>query len=664
MKSKKYNRSFARRLTRWVMLLLFIMMSGLGILFYRITKSIVVEVSGNALHSNLNSSAASIYDAMSDVKTAVENNIFDIESHLGQPDKLKDIIGRIIDTNPRIRSCGVSFIANYYPQKGRSFCPYVCRDTIAYDSTESVGLSDSYLKSEWFKEALTADSAYWSQPFFDGRYARTPLTAYIHPIHDASGRVVAILGADLSLGFVTEMLQQQDSLFIEDTWILDIPGYRAFNSYVLANDGTYITHPDHRRILKGKFFTHIKDADEEGVAKRVIKQMMNGKRSTDETSSVMLINRVNSYLFYIPLDETDWMLVTSVPIISLDMFGILSGSLMLVIIVLVLIVTFFACRLTIRRIARPLKQLAATADEVASGQLNAPLPAINSHDEIHQLRDSFENMQQSLFTYIEELKTATASKASIERELNIAHNIQMAMLPKIYPPFPERHDLDIYGEVMPAKAVGGDLYDFFIRDEKLIFCIGDVSGKGVPASLVMAVTCSLFRNIAAYTQQPENILKSLNDALTPGNDAGMFVTLFVGVIDLNNGLLHYSNAGHNPPLLLSGNDVSTLPCDANIAIGVMPDMTFSAQQLQLNPSDTVFLYTDGLNEAENRQLQQFGTDQMLQVAKASVRKPRPLIDAMSHAVHLFAGDAEQSDDLTMLAVQYTVGNVTAAECDQ
>lgn len=141
-------------------------------------------------------------------------------------------------------------------------------------------------------------------------------------------------------------------------------------------------------------------------------------------------------------------------------------------------------------------------------------------------------MQHSLTHYVEELKETTASKAAIENELKIAHDIQMSMLPKTFPPYPERDDIDIFGTLKPAKDVGGDLFDFYIRDEKLIFCIGDVSGKGVPASLVMAMTRSLFRNISSHVTEPHLIVKALNDTMADDNDTNMFVTLFLGVLDL------------------------------------------------------------------------------------------------------------------------------------
>ena len=654
MKKKKYNRSFARKLTRWLMLVLFIMMSSLAYFVFQMTKKIVVEVCGETFHSNLRSSGKSIYDVMSDVSVAVKNNIFDIERNLAQPSELQAIMERIVLDNPRIRSCGISFIENYYPQKGRSYCPYAWRsDSVHVKGQPIEGSSAHYLEADWFLEAVAADSAYWSVPFFDSRDGKTPLVAYMQPIHDKNGRLVAILGADLSLDFMAQVLQQQHDYFMEDLVHITIDGANVFNSYVLANDGTYITHSEQKRILKGNFFVHIKDADDPGVAKEAIKKMKEGQTSKNETDEVMRINREKAYLFYSPLEGTDWVLVAHIPVLALNMIGIILGFMMLFIIGIILIITFFVCRLAIRHASKPLIQLASVADELADGDFDTPLPQINSHDELHLLRDSFENMQHSLTTYIEELKNTTAAKASMESELKIAHDIQMSMLPKNYPAFPNRHDIDIYGQVMPAKAVGGDLYDFFIRDEKLFFCIGDVSGKGVPASLVMAVTCSLFRNISAYTQESSHIVQALNDALSANNETGMFVTLFVGVLDLSTGHLSFTNAGHNPPLLLTDGDACILPVDSNLPAGVMPGIQYTEQQQQFKEGDCIFLFTDGLNEAENINLQQFGMDRVVQVAKNTINKPRSFIDAMTTSVQLFVGDAEQNDDLTMLAILYT-----------
>ncbi len=654
MKDKKYKHSFARRLTRRVMLVLLVMMGALAYLIYHVSSSVVVGVNGDNFHSSMQASAMTISNAMSEVNVAVNNNIKDIEDHLSQPDVMGGIMKRIVEYNPRIRSCGISFIENYYPKKGRIFCPYAWRDdSMRVELRPANDPNNDYLASEWFSDAVAKDSAYWSQPFFESGDAKTPLVAYMYPIHDRQGQVVAILGADLSLGFVTELLNKQDSISVNESRFIFAYDDRL-HSYLLTHDGTYITHPDKRRILRGNFFVHIKDNEDPGKAEEIINSMSEGQRSSHETQQQILFNRSPHYLFYRPLAGTDWILAQSASIYTIDTLGIAVGLAMTFIIAFILIITFFVCQLTIRHMAKPLNLLANTADEVAKGQLNAALPDIDSHDEIHQLRDSFGNMQHSLSKYIEELKVTTSAKASMESELKIAHDIQMSMLPKTYPAFPERHDIDIFGQVMPAKAVGGDLYDFFIRDEKLFFCIGDVSGKGVPASLVMAVTRSLFRNISAYAQAPDQILIALNKGLSNNNETGMFVTLFLGVLDLSSGHMSYANAAHNPPIILADGNVIDLSCDSNIPAGVMEGWKFSIQHLDMKTGDCIFLYTDGLNEAEDISHNQFEMERVRQVLSTTINKPQTLIEAMTASVKNFTGDAEQSDDLTMLAIKYTL----------
>lgn len=619
----RYNRSFARRLTRWMLLVLFVMMSALGYFIYETSKSIITEFSADNFHSVMQASAGFFSNELSDVSQAVSNNLYEVEQHVGQSALLQQTFERIVRLNPRIVKCEITYVS------------------------DSAGI-------DRLREVVAADSACWSAPFFqDSSEVSMPVVAYQQPVHDGQGRVVAVMSALLSLDFMAMQDERLDSLFKQEVGIISVANQGDFKSYVLMRDGTYITHPCRWSILRANFYAHIKDADKQGTASQIIGQMRQGECSQSERIKPLLINRTRSYLFYVPIEDSDWNLAVSIPAISLDLFGVIVGVFMLLAMLNVLIVTFFVCRLTIRRVANPLKELAATADQVASGRFDTPLPTIKSRDEVHLLRDSFENMQQSLTAYVDELQRATAAKASMESELKIAHDIQMSMLPKDFPAFPERHDFDIYGSVMPAKAVGGDLYDFFIRDERLFFCIGDVSGKGVPASLLMAVTRYLFRNIAAYTQEPDQIAIALNDAVSSNNDAGMFVTLFLAVLDLRTGSLSYTNAGHNPPLLVGDGGVSALACDANIPVGVMTGFSFTAQHLQLRRGDTVFLYTDGLSEAENVSQQQFGIERVQQVARNAANQPQRLVEAMTAAVSMFVGQAEQSDDLTMLVVKYS-----------
>ena len=249
----------------------------------------------------------------------------------------------------------------------------------------------------------------------------------------------------------------------------------------------------------------------------------------------------------------------------------------------------------------------------------------------------------------------------MESELTIARNIQMAMLPTRFPPFPDVPNLNAYGVVIPAKEVGGDLFDFYIRENKLFFCIGDVSGKGVPAALVMAMTRSLFRSFSSYLDSPAQIVNQMNESLTDeSNEQNMFVTLFLGTLDLSTGALRYCNAGHDAPVLL-GDGNAPLPVHPNLPIGVLAGFAYTEQEGTLRPGDTLFLYTDGLTEAENSAHELFGQERVLQSVGQWDRSmtAEQEASAMLEAVNSFVGGAQQSDDLTMFAIRYLAPNASA-----
>ena len=249
-----------------------------------------------------------------------------------------------------------------------------------------------------------------------------------------------------------------------------------------------------------------------------------------------------------------------------------------------------------------------------------------------------------------ELRLASDSKTRIEGELQAASDIQSSMLPKTFPPFPSRDDIDMAAAIVPAKEVGGDLYDFYIRDEKLFFCIGDVSGKGVPASLFMAVTRSLFRSVSNHEHSPAKIVTTMNDSLSESNDASMFVTFFCGVLDMKTGHMVYCNAGHNAPIALTDR-IGELPVDSNIPLGVMPGFAFTEQEADIRYDDAIFLYTDGVTEAENIHHELFGEERMIKVLHTR-RPASEQMGCIADAVLKFRGEAAQSDDITVLFIHY------------
>ena len=271
------------------------------------------------------------------------------------------------------------------------------------------------------------------------------------------------------------------------------------------------------------------------------------------------------------------------------------------------------------------------------------------------LHDSFEFMQQSLVDYMDELRSTTANKERIESELRIASSIQMDMVPKIFPPFPDRKEIAMYASINSAKEVGGDLYDFFIDGDRFYFIIGDVSGKGVPASLVMAVTCRLFRTIASYFHSAAEIVTTLNNALAETNEANMFVTFFLGILDLKKGRLQYCNGGHNAPIMISPDGkASYMETNPNIPLGLFDGFAYEESEIDFPAGSSIFLYTDGVTEAENEAKELYSEDRLLKIIEDMryMDNPETVVDSVLNDVKSHAGDAEQSDDITMLYVKY------------
>lgn len=549
--------------------------------------------------------------AMSAAVKVIDNRMANVETAVGTAAAYADMLAtdevwaysllqRLIAADEDISAVTLLYKANYFPEHGRYFAPTISRDPVSRILVkDEIGGPDKdfcYLEtdSNWIY-TNKLNQGYWCLPYVDSMSTNRPLVTYSVPLHDTSDNIYAVLCADVDLYWVRQIVESAKP-------------YDFAKTSVMSRDGQYICQQD--SVFEGyQLEGHVKRVEWKVGFKIPEDQIMrepNELRNNMIFAFIILLLAISAVLYFV-----------------------------------------------IKHQLKPLKQLADSTVDVAHGTFDVELPTITTHDEVRNLRDSFEQMQHSLANYIDELKRTTALKAMMESELKVASDIQRSMLPKIFPPYPDRKDFDIYGELTPAKAVGGDLFDFYIRDEQLFFCIGDVSGKGVPASLVMAVTRAQFRTISAQEKRPDAIVTMLNNTMAEDNDSNMFVTLFVGVLDMATGHLTYCNAGHDAPLLMSKTtSPSFMPIDSNLPVGVMSDWQFSLQEADIPSDTTIFLYTDGLTEAENIDHQQFGEERVLETASTASLLPRDFIMTMSGAVRRFVGEADQSDDLTLLAIHY------------
>lgn len=620
-------KSISKRLTLRIMMVVLAMMAVIAGVVYFTVSEYMDDEAEMRFQIVMMRAHREIQRRLSDVYVATNNNVHEIERDIDDPDRLYDHLERIVKENPWIVSCGLLFVPDYYPEKGKYFVPFATRDTADVVSVMRIDtVYHDYFEDDWYVARMESDSADWVDPYFEDPQLTTYiaprlLTTYAVPIHNREGRPVAVLCSDLSLEDLrNDMLQKvrQGKRNYEQNE--KHPSYNC----IIDRNGRYVLHPDRDRMLKDTLDAKVTFKGKEGTVSAIV-------------------DGVPSWIFYRHLKYVEWTVMMVVPENLIQRHGRMLNTIILLVMLIGLAAIYLFCRQQIRKVTSPLHRFARSAEEVAKGNFNAPLPDIRDDDEIRLLRDSFGNMQQSLSRYIDELKTTTAQKSAIESELSVARRIQMSMLKT---ETPHRPDLMIKATLTPAKAVGGDFYDFFVRDNCLYFCIGDVAGKGVPAALVMTTACGGFRLLSESESEPVRIVSRMNEMIIRNNSITIFVTFFAGVLNLETGHLRYCNAGHIPPLV----NGEVLPVNSNLPIGALSDWEYTTQEADLAPGSTLFLYTDGLNEAEDAQNHMFGKKRILEVMQSAQQEPQTLIERMKQAVADFVGDTEQSDDLTMLMI--------------
>ena len=325
---------------------------------------------------------------------------------------------------------------------------------------------------------------------------------------------------------------------------------------------------------------------------------------------------------------------------------LLMGILLIVIALVVILVTSL--------MMRPLKFLHSGVKQVAKGNLTYQQEII-SNDEIGDLSRAFNKMVSDLGKHVEQLKQTTAAKEKMESELKIAHNIQMSIIPNTFPAFSERTEFDLYAKLITAKAVGGDLYDFFFIDgRRLCFVVGDVSGKGVSAALFMAVTRTLLRSKAIEGISAASLITEVNNCLCLENEACMFCTLFLAIMDIKTGVCEFTNAGHNRPYLVLERDrIEPLAKVHGAPLGVMDNKTYHSDTITLKKGEAIVIYTDGVTEAQTVTHEMFEEDRLEAVVRDNMTvSPQVLTDKIVGAVKDFEGEADQADDITVLVLRY------------
>ena len=630
------RRKLSVRVSLWVvMFAAIIFIAALGFLFYQSRDAVRQEAISHATQI-LDKTSLRVEGILNRVEVAANMTEWLVRRHPDKADSMLVYSRGVLQNNPDFYNCSIAFEPYYFKDQGRYFSAYSKHDGDTIRTIQGGSDNYQYFYMDWYLMPSLLDHPCWTEPYMD-MDTRTNtsemVTSYCMAIKNKVGEKIGVINMSLSLSWLSQTISA-------------VKPYPNSYSIMIGRGGTFFVHPDTTKITRQTIFTQTIEQPDTAMT-----ALGHAMQRGEEGMKHMTIEGKDSYVFYKPLGKTGCSMAIVCPESDIfSGFDRLRRTVMTIVCVGLLLMLYLFIRIITREL-QPLRRLAREAETIASGQFDAELPDFRRTDEIGQLSHSFGNMQQSLVKYIEELKETTAQKASIESELNVASSIQMSMLPSV---FPNCEGLDMYASMTPAKEVGGDLYGYLLKGDQLYFCLGDVSGKGVPASLFMAQVTRLFRTLANQQIAPADICTQMNEALSgEENSTFMFVTLFVGLVDLKTGHLSFCNAGHNPPVIGGGEHhgefLQMLP---NCPIGVMPGLQFQGEEIDSIKGRPLFIYTDGLNEAENRQYEQFGEERLLDILRNThFETARQVIETLAAEVEHHRDGADPNDDLTMMCLR-------------
>ncbi|HOD99946.1 MAG TPA: SpoIIE family protein phosphatase [Kiritimatiellia bacterium] len=541
--------------------------------------------------------------------------------------------------NPGIYGCCIALEDSAAPPGWDDHAPWAFRNggSLAYEGLS--GASRAHRREDWYALPQVLGKPVWSEPY---SWNGVLMATYSVPLYTGTGTnrtFAGVVTCDLTLDWLEQMIARLP---------LGKDGY----GMLISRNATYVSHPHGDFVLNETFFSVAEERNDPEL--RAI-----GRRMVATDSGLQLFRSIVthdvSWLAHSSLRSGDWIMVAvishdemkaSILRLARQQAGIgIAGLLVLVL----------ATTLISRSISRPVSRLASAAETLSAGDLDAVLPAPRGNDEVSHLTRAFNRMRDSLRRHIADLRETTAARERMHSELRIARDIQMGLIPKTFPPFPDRTDLDLHAVLEPAREVGGDFYDFFLLDSnRIVLAIGDVSGKGVPAALFMAVTRSFLRSAFRAETDPAAALTRINHDLIEGNDSCMFVTLFCAVLDLGTGELRYANAGHNPPVIRQPDGrIEWIEQPHGPIAGVTADARYTTGTHSLPADAALVLYTDGVTEAMNPGGNLYGETRL---ADHLAQQPlaadcRTTTDSLLRSIHQFADGAEQSDDITLLLIR-------------
>ncbi len=542
--------------------------------------------------------------------------------------------------NDAVFGLSVAFLKEETPAGWAASDPYVYRTGKGYEHTFSAPGDDSFIGEDWFYLPRYLERPVWTEPYQESAITdrKVQIVSYSVPLYRGSGgnrRFAGIAVCDIELDWLEKV-------------IANLPLGKNGYGLLMSRNGTYISHPMPEIVFNESVFSLAEDRGN-------VDLRLTGKRMTSGFPGIQdfvsFAKAEPAWLAWHPVSSAGWTIGVLLSKAELRAEVLLLARNEALVGFAGLLVLAVAVFFVSSSITKPVRSLGQAASSLSGGNLDAVLPLPKGNDEVARLAIAFTSMRDNLKQYIRDLAETTASRERLNGELRIAHDIQMDLVPKTFPAFPNRDEMDLFAVIEPAREVGGDFYDFFMLDEDhIVIAIGDVSGKGVPAALFMAVTRSFLRSEFHADSMPGPVMARVNDELSDGNQSCMFVTLFCAVITLSDGHVEYVNAGHNPPVRIHADGRTEWVMKPHgPAAGAMPGMSYESGHFTLEAGESLLLYTDGVTEAMNPDNQLYGESRLAEhcagLAAADCRKS---LETLLADIRAHAAGAEQSDDITML----------------
>lgn len=610
--------------------------------YYIIFKQTIIENVENNSKNIALSAVNKIEKSLKTFEIIPKNLKYFIENSEYSEQEILNLIKSSVENNKEIFGSTIAFEPYNFNKESLYFAPYYYKVNNELKFTYLGGNDYRYFYWDWYQIPKLLNKPQWSEPYFDEGGGNIIMSTYSVPFYSVVNNTKEFKGivtADISLNWLKKVVS---SLKIAQT------GY----GFLISKNGTFLTHPDQSLIMNESLFS-IADSKDYSNLRKLGRKMISGKSGFETTEGILSDEKF--WIYYAPLPSNQWSIGIMFPeeelmgdITNLSKDAILIG--IEGILILLLVIIYIS-----RTITRPLRKLADATKDIASGNLEFDIPRVNSNDEVGNLSKSLDYMKKSLKQYIAELKETTAARERIESELKIARDIQMGFIPNVFPPYPNRSEFEIYASIEPARDVGGDFYDFyFISNDKLFFLIGDVSDKGVPASLFMAVTKTLIKAVVDVNKPLGELVYRVNNELCADNKMSLFVTLFCGILNTSSGELEYANCGHNPPIKISADgSIIELEKTGGMALGVFENSEFTTKNTLLIKDEILFLYTDGITEAMDRNGDFYGQNNMIEKLKKCYNfSAKEVVENIDCSVKEFTEDFAQTDDITMLVIKY------------